>query len=41
MKGLSGFLFSSALIGATDESPVTDSRDVLPVLQKSCQAGMP
>ncbi len=33
---ISGVLFASALMAATSE-PVTFSRDVLPVLQKSCQ----
>src|ERR1700722_18686201 len=33
---ISGVLFASALMAATTE-PVTFSKDVLPVLQKSCQ----
>jgi hypothetical protein len=32
-----GVLFASAVIAAADQSPVTFSKDVLPVLQKSCQ----
>src|SRR5580698_6704773 len=34
---VSGVLFAGALIAAPEPSPVTFSKDVLPVLQKNCQ----